>query len=348
MTMMNKYILLVISALAIWSCGSDAVKAPDVSQVEVDFDIIRLDQKVAAIDTNYVARGVDQLMHDYPSAAALYLGTLNPFTKSDNVDTISVGLREYLTNPFTQNLQDTINILYGDLTDIKEDYTQAYKYLKHYFPEADIANIYMMNTVFNYQRFLFNDDDDSNALGVGLDLFLDDYPYKRINPQNESFSEYLTRSFDKEHLVKKTMELNIDDLLGDANGTRMIDQMIHNGKRLYMLDHILPETHDSIIMEYTTDQWNWVKDNELDMWSFFFDQELFYETNLMTINKYLTYRHTSPGMPSIAPGRTANYIGWKIVEAYMKRYPETTMQDLIGLIDAQKFLEKSKYKPRAK
>jgi hypothetical protein len=233
------------------------------------------------------------------------------------------------------------------MSDIKKEYDLTYKYFHHYFPDADIANVYTMNTGFNYQRFLFADDNEKNALGVSLDLFLgDDYPYKRLDPQNPSFSKYLTRSFDKEHLVKKTVEILVDDQIGTANGVRMIDHMIHNGKRLYILDHLMPETHDSIIMEYTTKQMQWASNNELSMWGFFFDQELFYETNMMSINKYLSPSPNSPGMPTEAPGRTANYIGWQIVKKFMQKKPKLTMQDLIAHTDAQKLLEESKYKPR--
>ncbi len=340
--------IFLILATILTSCKTESKEThPDVSDISVDFDIIRLDELVAKMDTTNLSNDLDVLMAQYPSAATLYFGTLNPFTASSNLDTIAYRLGDFLKDPFFQNLQDTIGLIYGDMSDIKKEYTRAYKYFHHYFPEADIANIYTMNTGFSYQRFLFSDDDEKNALGVSLDLFLgDDYPYKRINPQNPSFSTYLTRSFDKEHLVKKTIEILVDDQIGTANGVRMIDQMIHNGKRLYILDHLMPETHDSIIMEYTSDQIQWAKQNELSMWSFFFDQELFYETNMMSINKYLSPSPNSPGMPSEAPGRTANYMGWQIVKKYMKRNPNVTMQDLIANTDAQKILEESKYKPK--
>lgn len=341
-------ILLAILSIAYSSCTSDVKEIhPDVSDIAVEFDIIRLDEKVSNMDTTNLSYELDVLMDQYPSAAALYFGTLNPFTASRNRDTIAVRLLTFLRDPFFQNLQDTIGLVFNDMSDIEKEYEQAYKYFSYYFPEGDIANIYTMNTGFNYQRFLFSDDNEKNALGVSLDLFLgDDYPYKRIDPQNPSFSTYLTRSFNKEHLVKKTIEILVDDQIGTANGVRMIDHMIHNGKRLYILDHLLPETPDSIIMEYTSEQMQWVKNNELSMWAFFFDQELFYETNMMSINKYLSPSPNSPGMPTEAPGRTANYIGWQIVKKYMQRNPKATIQDLIAYSDAQKFMEESKYKPR--
>lgn len=321
--------------------------APDVSGIEVDFDIVRFDQQVLAIDTNEVRNGIDKLMDQYPAATTLYFETLNPYTASAKRDSIDQALRAFLTEPFVQNLSDTIDIVFGDMSTIEFDMKQAYRYLKHYIPEVDVADLYTFNTLFNYQRFMYLDDDESNALGAGLELFLGRaYPYKKIDPQNSSFSAYLTRSFDKEHFVKKTIELVVDEELGNPPGARLIDQMIHNGKRLYMLDKILPEIPDSIIMEYTSEQMAWADDNRLEMWSYFFDQELFYETNMMKITKYLNHSPDSPGMPELAPGRTANYMGWQVIKAYMKKYPETTFRELIGLTDAQQLLEKSKYKPR--
>jgi hypothetical protein len=51
-------------------------------------------------------------------------------------------------------------------------------------------------------------------------------------------------------------------------------------------------------------------------------------------------------MPEEAPGRTANWIGWQIVKSFMARQPETTMEELIALKDAQQLLDLARYKPR--
>lgn len=53
-------------------------------------------------------------------------------------------------------------------------------------------------------------------------------------------------------------------------------------------------------------------------------------------------------MPKAAPGRTANFIGWQIVKAFMEKYPKTTLEELINMHDSQIFMEKSKYKPKQK
>jgi cytochrome c553 len=67
---------------------------------------------------------------------------------------------------------------------------------------------------------------------------------------------------------------------------------------------------------------------------------------MLKINKYINVSPDSPGMPAQAPGRTGNYIGKQIINAYMERHPETTMQDLLRLQDAQKIMDLSRYKPR--
>ena len=90
----------------------------------------------------------------------------------------------------------------------------------------------------------------------------------------------------------------------------------------------------------------WATDNELEMWAFFFKEELFYKTNMMEINKYVNPSPDSPGMPEGAPGRTGNYMGWQIVKAYMKRHPDKSIMDLIQMADAQKIMNESRFKPR--
>jgi hypothetical protein len=50
-------------------------------------------------------------------------------------------------------------------------------------------------------------------------------------------------------------------------------------------------------------------------------------------------------MPKAAPGRTANWLGWQMVKSYMKRFPETTFEELINMQDSQALMDQSRYKP---
>ncbi|HMV22782.1 MAG TPA: hypothetical protein PKA71_00510, partial [Saprospiraceae bacterium] len=75
-------------------------------------------------------------------------------------------------------------------------------------------------------------------------------------------------------------------------------------------------------------------------------ENLLYNEDYQKIRKYIEYSPNAPGMPAEAPGKTANWIGERIIAAYMKNNPGMTMDGLLRQNDAQKILEMSKYKPR--
>jgi uncharacterized protein YjaZ len=102
---------------------------------------------------------------------------------------------------------------------------------------------------------------------------------------------------------------------------------------------------DTVIMDYPAEKLKWVNDNEKNVWYHFTTQDMLYETSLNKIQKYIGPSPASPGMPPEAPGNTASWLGWKIVKAYMKTHPGTTLQQLIAMTDAQKILDESGYRP---
>lgn len=341
-------VLLALSMVcAISSCGTDEKEVvPDVSDITLTNKLVRFDVLLSALDTNNLNEEITLLRNDYTEFYNVFFQHVLPFDVKTEEGFLS-NLRGYLGDSRIQHLQDTTALVYSDFeSEIKPKLDHAMKMMKYYFPDFEAPNMYTYTSEYTLQRFVFSDK-DRDGIGIGLDMFLgSNYPYKAVDPNNPAFSQYLTRSFDKQHLPKKTMDLLLDNQVGPSPGSRLLDQMINNGKKLYILDKILPLEPDSVIMEYTTKQIEWVQENEKAMWAFFFDENMFYESNSMKINKYINSSPNSPGMPDDAPGRTANYLGLQIVKAYMKKFPNTTLQQLIDIKDSQRIMDKSKYKPK--
>jgi hypothetical protein len=340
--------LVMLALIIITSCGSDSEEPiPDVSKIELSNKLVRFEQLIAGLDTNNIAEEVQRLNADYTELYSVFFKNVLPFD-TETSEGFLVNLQGYLSDKRIQKLQDTTAIVFKNFeTEIMPKLDNAMKMMKHYFPDFKAPNFYTFVSEYTYPGFVFNDD-GRDGVGIGLDMFLGaDYPYKQLDPNNPGFSKYLTRTFDKEHLPKKITELLLNDIIGRAPGSRLLDQMIHNGKQLYIMDKLLPTTPDSVLLEYTELQTRWVQENELSMWAFYFDENLFYESNAMKINKYINPSPSSPGMPDAAPGRTANYIGWKIVEAYMKK-TDSTLEELIDMQDAQEIMDQSRYKPNRK
>lgn len=340
---------LVFISLIIWSCESEQKEfIPDVSDISISQEIVRFDQLLSQLDTNNLKSEIEMLKAKYPHFTDIYFKNVLPFDLA-NQKSFLENLRGYLGDERILKLQDTVAIVFQDFEDGPlAKLEDGMKFMKYYFNDFQAPNVYTFTSEYTYQKFIF-EDAKKDGIGIGLDMFLGrDYDYKSIDPNNPAFSQYLTKTFSKEYIPKMMMEILVNDRLGRAPGSRLIDHMIHNGKQLYILKKVLPETPDSILFEYTKEQTEWVKSNELEMWAFFFDQNLFYESNTMKINKYINPSPNSPGMPESAPGRTANYMGYQIVKAYMKKYPQTTLDELIALKDSQKLMDKSRYKPKQK
>jgi hypothetical protein len=63
------------------------------------------------------------------------------------------------------------------------------------------------------------------------------------------------------------------------------------------------------------------------------------------IMKFLSDGPTTNGFPKESPGAIGQWLGWKIVEAYVKNNPAITPEQLMKEQDYKKILHDSRYKP---
>jgi hypothetical protein len=319
--------------------------APNVSSIDPKFEWIRFDKELFSLDTNNVRRQARTLEKKYSAFSEIYFNNILLLSPENKY----LEIEGFLKDHRIRQLQDTTEMILDDLQSVKDELYKSFQYYQYYFPDRDVPNLYTFISEYSYQSFVFEEEVGQDGVGLGLDMFLgNDYPYRNIIPNNEAFSEYLTRAFNKEHMAKKVMESLVDDIMGSSKGNTLLDKMIHNGKKIFILDKLMPFVSDTLIMEYTKDQLDWCYDNEIQMWGYLFSENLFYSNDIKKINKLINPSPHSSGMPSEAPGRTANFIGWQIIIAYMKRHPDISLMELLRNLNAQEILEESKYKPRSR
>lgn len=320
--------------LCMSSCFEDKTKhIPDVSNIITDLKFREFEKDMFSLDTMNTIAGMHQLDSLYPGFFRdIYLAKIIPALQNPQIFDL------FVKTPQIRQLYDTTQIVLGNFTPYKNDLDQAFKFYKYHFPDAEIPEIITFISEYSLGNFVAD-----GMVGIGLDFFLGSN-YPRYNPS--FFPAYIRRSMNPEHLVSKTMDAVASDLVGEIAGDRLIDYMIHNGKKYYVLDLLLPHTADSLLLQYSGTQVEWLEKNELQIWSHLIGEDLLYSTRYKDIRKLVDYSPNAPGMPSEAPGRTANWLGWNIVKAYMKRHPEVTPAELLKLTDSQKILDGSKYKPR--
>ena len=162
-------------------------------------------------------------------------------------------------------------------------------------------------------------------------------------------------------LMDKEAELNeLYDILGRLNsyikniiddmypaktaGRPLIEQMVETGKRLYLLDAFLPEIADSLKTGYTQQQLDGCYGNQKNIWAFFVENNLLYETESTLVGPYVNDGPNTPELGTSSPGFIGQFIGWQIVKRWMERNEKISLTELMKK-NPKELFDESKYRP---
>lgn len=334
--------VMLTGFLLICSCEQPTRKRdkPDVSDIDVSVSLLRFDQDLFALDTADLEAGLNRLTAKYPDMLPLFAVNLIHDQTNPN-ETPAQAVRGFIGAPQVRQLYDTVQQAYGDLRWLEADLTQMFRYYKFYFPDKPVPQVVTMVSEFATDAFTYGD----SLCGIGLDLFLGEN-YPAYLADQERFPAYLRRQFRREYIPVRLAKALVQNQAGDVAGDRLIDHMIHNGKQLYLVDLLLPDTPDTLKMGYTHTELAGCEANEAAVWARLLEQNLLYSTDIHNWRKLVMPSPNAPIVFQEAPGEVGNWMGWQIVRAYMRRHPQTTPEQLLNLTDAQQFLEQAKYKPK--
>jgi hypothetical protein len=339
-------VCLMLASLCFITGCSEESKAPSVSHIEVNLNSRRLDKDLEKLDTLALVEGLKELKTKYPDFLDFYLDTLMGFgirgDYSPENPAIQQGLYVFLTHPDFRGVFDSIQAHYADVQGIEANLSKGFQYLKYYFPDYKIPSlVYISSGLNNWAVFTYD-----TLVGIGLDMYLGaNYPFYR----SVGIPDYISRRFSEPYIAPNVFQAIYRDWYPFvAEGRTLLDMMLQRGKEQYFLKKILPFVADSVRIGYTKPQLAWCEENEAGIYNFFVKDNLLYETNWQKILRYVNDGPNSVGMPPESPGNIGSWLGLKIIEAYMRENPQTTLPELLKMNtqDAQQILYKSKYKPR--
>jgi len=101
-------------------------------------------------------------------------------------------------------------------------------------------------------------------LAIGLQGYLGkDYEAYQNGYIAETYPAYKSRRFEAQYIATNCIKNIIEDLYPDkSNGRPLAERMIEQGRRLFLLDALLPYTADSIKTGYTQSQLTQCFNNE--------------------------------------------------------------------------------------
>jgi gliding motility-associated lipoprotein GldB len=337
-----KSLITLVLVSTILSCGNDPLDV-DVSDIKVDLKIQRFDQDLFQFTSDISKKDVEELNTKYGlffqdfTESVINIGSV----KNPN---INYQLNSFATDSYIKEIKVNVDKVYTDFSPYEDELENAFKHYKYYFPKKKTPEIITFISGFNYAITT-----DENYLGIGLDMFLgSNYDaYAQLG-----LPQYKTAFMSKEGLVAGAILgwLSTEFELHDKNAD-LLSEMIHQGKILYLLDALMPETSNTVKVSYTETQLDWCAVNEESVWFYFIDNNLLYTKESTEIIKYMGEAPFIQGFPEGSPGRIGHWLGWQIVKSYMKENPTVSLQDLMMTeylmlnSNAQEILNKSKYKP---
>lgn len=331
--MVTKLIMVCILSVALISCNGQSANTINLASAE-PMRIHRFDKDLYRLIETGDTTLQPELTHLYPQMLDIVgKGILN--LQSIETPGFFGKLRNYYSEPTLKGLYQDAIARYDSIDDIEKALGQGFAYLKESFPAMQIPAVYMHVSGFN-QNILVGD----SLLSISIDKYMGkDYPL------------YQDFFYDSQK-QKMRRALVVPDYLAGwlmaefpfaGNENVLLDRMIYEGKIKYLVSQALDHPDAAEMMGYTSQAYEWCEDNEGAIWKAIIERKHLYTPDQLTTAQY--FEDTPSVFPeSDAPGNIGTWVGWQIVNHYMKETgstPEALMQNN----DAQEILTASRYKP---
>ena len=249
-----------------------------------------------------------------------------------------------LSDSIIQMLLDTVQRVFPADFPFEQRLEKPLKRLKKHFPDIELPAFRTHVNGF-VAAGTINSVDQIVPLpahfSFGLHYFLGrDFSYPPNIPKyicNRFASEYLEVNMAHEVATGMVAPLPRD------RQPNLIELMVYEGIKLYFVQQMLPHTPDSLRFYYTTSQMQWANRYEQNIYKELLPH--FYSDDFKAQRDYLTEKpYTTQISPESAP-RIGAFLGARIVENYMRRHPEVSLETLSEMTDYTSIFKAAKYKP---
>lgn len=318
---MKKIGILMLVLAVFFSCKNESQLEKEIAKIDVVVNIERVD---LAFGKSTPAE-LPKLKHTFPFIFS-----------SRTPDSLWIA---QMNDTLQQQLSSEVEKKFSDFDVVHEDIRRLFQHLKYYdntFSEPRIA------TITSYVDYRYNTIVTDTIVVIALDTYL--------GTGHEFYTDiprYITQNMNSENIVSDLAGNYADNYIFQSQRKSLLDEMIYFGKKLYFKDMVIPFKSNAQKIEYSPEQFEWAKDNEEQIWSYFIERELLYDSDTSLPSRFIADAPFSKfylELDGESPGRIGQYIGWQIVRAYMKNN-EVSLMDMLQK-DADEIFRDSKFKPK--
>ena len=318
---MRYYFLFFVLLLFLNSCQKEVKKNVDTSNIEVEFMINRFEQDFY----DHGGENLEELKNKYP--------LLFPDNTPDSIWMAKINDRD------EQELYSETQKLYSLFSDIESELRSLFQHVTYYNPLFNTPDIItgLSNIDYDY-RVIYNQE----LVFISLDVYLGS-----THPFYGDFPSYIKQNNIRERIIVDVASAIVDSQIKPLTNRSFLAKMIHEGKKLYLLELYLPLKSEAVRIGYNKIKYDWALTNEEQVWKYFIENNLLYSTDTKLNKRFLEDAPFSKFYISEdknSPGRIGQWIGMQIVRSFMANN-DVSLSDLL-LKNEEEIFKKSKYKPR--
>ena len=331
---MNRILTILAICLMMASCQKNepAYKAKlDINPDPYDLEFDRYEEVLFSLDT---ADFQAELMNVQDRYRVFLGGDLN------NPDAVQY-LKDFATDPFSITLYEKVNAVFSDLKQIEPVVEDVFAHFHYYYPEIELPK-----KAFTCITGVHPDEPPvqiiDDQLVISLDWYLDDEElYDQIG-----MPRYMSLRRNVSTLAKEVAEqIYMYYLYEWRKQGQIVGEMVFYGRRDFFVEAMCPELPDSVLLGYSSKQWQWALENEGQVWADIVGNRRLYDAGLDAYMMFFGDGPFTQAYSNDAPSRLGEFFGLNILRSYFSNN-EVSLQDLMQRKDLQNVFQDSGYKPK--
>ena len=331
---MNRILTILAICLMMASCQKNepAYKAKlDINPEPYDLEFDRYEEVLFSLDTNDFQA---ELMNVQDRYRVFLSGDLN------NLDAVQY-LKDFATDPFGITLYENVKAFFSDLKHIEPVVEDVFAHFHYYYPEIELPK-----KAFTCITGVHPDEPPvqiiDDQLVISLDWYLDDEElYDQIG-----MPRYMSLRRNVSTLAKEVAEqLYMYYLYEWRKQGQIVGEMVFYGRRDFFVEAMCPELPDSVLLGYSSKQWQWAVENEGQVWADIVGNRRLYDASLDAYMMFFGDGPFTQAYSNDAPSRLGEFFGLNISRSYFSNN-EVSLQDLMQRKDLQNVFQDSGYQPK--
>ena len=227
------------------------------------------------------------------------------------------------------------------IDDISGECASVFYRYRAFFPDVPYPTLYTCMSHWD-----FNDPilyvESENILVVYLDLFLG-----AENKLYQGIYDYIRHRMDIKNVGSVLSQHLSQMMVGDRDGYRLVDYVVHYGKVLYLKSLLLDTDDDKKVLDYTDEEYHRAASIERDVWDYFLRQGLLFASSRDYGQRFFDvapYSVFYTANDKSIPWGIGRYVGYNMVKSYMDSNPRCSIDALVSM-PSDTLLRYSGYNP---